>query len=73
VDLIATAYDVENDSVFGGPSWLDSDRFEILAKAPTSTDAERRLMLQSLLSERFGLVIRKEDKPLDDFALTAGK
>ena len=74
VDLIATAYDVENDSVFGGPNWLDSDRFEILAKAASSsTEADRRLMLQALLADRFALAIHKEDKPLDVFTLTAGK
>src|SRR5215475_12342077 len=34
VDLIKTAYGVENDSIVGGPSWLESNRFDILAKAP---------------------------------------
>src|ERR1700744_3610389 len=32
LDLIKTAYSVDAGSVFGGPSWLDSDRFEIIAK-----------------------------------------
>ena len=32
VDLIHTAYNVDAEAVFGGPSWLDSDRFEVLAK-----------------------------------------
>ncbi len=34
VDLIATAYGVGNEKVLGGPSWLDSDRFDVIAKAP---------------------------------------
>src|SRR5437764_4216650 len=74
VDLISTAYGVESESVYGGPSWLESDRFEIIAKAPPkSSEAERRQMLQTLLADRFKLVIHKEDKALDVFTLTAWK
>jgi len=74
VDLIKTAYGVESESVFGGPSWLDADRFEVLAKAaPRSTEADRRVMLQALLADRFKLVVHKDNKPLDVFALRAGK
>src|SRR5580704_6406528 len=32
LDLIRTAYTVDADKVFGGPSWLDYDRFEIVAR-----------------------------------------
>jgi uncharacterized protein (TIGR03435 family) len=74
VDLISTAYGVEGESVYGGPSWLESDRFEVIAKAPPkSSEAERTQMLQSLLADRFKLVIHKEEKPLDVFVLTSGK
>jgi len=74
VDLISTAYDIEAESVYGGPSWLESDRFEIVAKAPArSSQAERMQMLQALLADRFKLAVHKEDKALDVFALTAGK
>src|SRR5580658_2260996 len=34
VDLIGTAYGVDADKVLGGPNWLDSDRFDVVAKAP---------------------------------------
>src|SRR5882762_6762642 len=41
VDLIKTAWSIDAESVFGGPSWLDSDRFDVIAKAsPTSSKAE---------------------------------
>ena len=32
LDLIRTAYNVDADKVYGGPAWLDYDRFEIVAK-----------------------------------------
>jgi uncharacterized protein (TIGR03435 family) len=74
VDLIATAWGIEGDAVFGGPSWLESDRFEILAKAdPMSSETDRQLMLRALLADRFKLVVHKEDKPMDVFTLAAGK
>lgn len=74
LDLIRTAYGVEADAIFGGPSWLDSDRFEIIAKTePNSTAANRELMLRALLADRFKLVVHKEDKPQDVFVLTIGK
>src|ERR1035438_10059525 len=46
VDLIRTAYGVDADKVLGGPSWLDSDRFDVIAKAPPSaTPDSAKLML----------------------------
>lgn len=74
VDLISTAWSVDSQAVFGGPSWLESDRFEIIAKAPpASTEAERAVMLRSLLTDRFKLVFHKDEKPVTVYALTVGK
>jgi uncharacterized protein (TIGR03435 family) len=50
VDLIAAAYNVDTDKILSGPSWLDWDRFDVLAKAPAATTRENlSLMLQHLL------------------------
>jgi uncharacterized protein (TIGR03435 family) len=74
VDLIATAYGVDNDKVLGGPIWLETDRFDVIAKAPPTTSPETlRLMLQALLADRFKLVIHKDTKPLPAYSLTVGK
>jgi uncharacterized protein (TIGR03435 family) len=74
VDLIASAYGLEAEKVLGGPSWLESDRFDILAKAPASTSNDTaRLMLRSLLADRFKLVLHNEDRGVAVYALTAGK
>jgi uncharacterized protein (TIGR03435 family) len=72
--LIMTAYGVEEDRVMGGPSWLDVDRFDIIAKAPSSlSEATLQPMLQALLADRFKLAIRNEDRPMPVYALTPGK
>jgi uncharacterized protein (TIGR03435 family) len=74
VDLIASAYGVEPEKVVGGPSWLETDRFDILAKAPAAaTNATARLMLRSLLKDRFKLAFHNEDRQATAYVMTAVK
>src|SRR5215813_13040485 len=40
LDLVRTAYSVEPEKVVGGPNWLASDRFDVIAKAPNGTTQE---------------------------------
>lgn len=71
-ELIVQAY--KAGSVAGGPNWLDSERFDIIAKAPPNTSEDTlRLMLQTLLAERFKLAIHQEQKITAVFALVAAK
>ena len=71
--LISTAYGIPADRVYGGPSWLDTDRFDVLAKAPGPASKPMLLaMLQNLLAERFSLSVQREDKPLPVYALVRG-
>jgi uncharacterized protein (TIGR03435 family) len=74
VDLIATAYGVDAANVQGGPSWLEMDRFDIVAKAPLQTpSATLKLMLQALLAERFGVVMHKGSVPMPAYVLSGPK
>lgn len=71
VDLIRVAWGVDASNVVGGPAWLETDRFEVIAKAPAdSPPATLQLMLQSLLADRFHLVVHNDTKPLKGYALT---
>jgi len=73
-DLIRTAFSYQPDKILGGPSWLEQDRFDVIAKVPPDSTADtQKQMLQSLLRERFKLAGHKEDKPLPTYALIAGK
>jgi uncharacterized protein (TIGR03435 family) len=70
LDLISAAYAVDGRTVLGGPNWLDRSRFDIVAKAPESTPRETlHLMLQSLLADRFKLVLHKDTKPVPTYLL----
>jgi uncharacterized protein (TIGR03435 family) len=75
VDLIRTAYSVDADKVFGGPSWLDYDRFDVIGKIPSKAPSQEtlKLMLQALLADRFKLVVRKDTQPVTGLVLTMGK
>lgn len=73
VDLIAAAYGVEPDKVIGGPNWLETDRFDVIAKAPANTaPAALRPMLQTLLKERFQLSAHPDQRPMAAFVLSLG-
>lgn len=74
VDLIRTAYGVDADKVLSGPSWLESERFDVIAKAPPrATPESAKLMLQALLADRFKLVLHKDTRPLATYALSVAK
>jgi uncharacterized protein (TIGR03435 family) len=74
--MILAAWGFENDEgrVTGGPSWMNSEKFDIVAKAPPdSSIAALRLMLRALLIKRFGLEMHIEDKAMSVYALAKGK
>ena len=74
VDLIRVAYGFDPDKILGGPSWLEMDRYDVIANPPAgATPDDLKIMLQALLADRFKLVVHKDAKPLPAFALTAPK
>jgi hypothetical protein len=63
--LIRHAYGLQAFELAGGPKWLDSDRFDIAAKAEGEpAPAQMRLMLRTLLADRFKLELRSETREL---------
>lgn len=73
-EIIAAAYKLDPSNVQGGPSWLDWDHFDIIAVAPpTTSKAMIRLMLQSLLAQRFNLVVHTGSAPMPAYVLSAPK
>jgi uncharacterized protein (TIGR03435 family) len=71
--LIMFAYHLRAEAV-SGPAWLDSERYDVIAKAAqTSVPDDLRRMLQTLLTERFKLGVHTEQKPMPVYALVLGK
>lgn len=83
ITLIGIAYGVRPYQVIGGPSWLRADRFDVNAKAeadstppvptPPGTPNRMQLLVQSLLRERFGLVVHPETRELPIATLTRAR
>jgi uncharacterized protein (TIGR03435 family) len=71
--MILEAFHLTEYQLSGGPGWLDSDRFELQAKAEGAGESQLRQMLQALLSERFKLVVHTESKEMPVYALVVGK
>jgi uncharacterized protein (TIGR03435 family) len=77
--LITLAYQVDDFRVSGGPGWINSDRYNIEAKAeaPLAYSVEYRTLqyrrLQTLLQERFQLALHRETRELPVYDLTVAK
>ena len=72
-DLMTSAYNVKSYQVTG-PDWMDSQRFDIVAKVPVgATKDDTNVMMQNLLQERFGLKLHHETKDMAMYALVIGK
>jgi uncharacterized protein (TIGR03435 family) len=58
----------------GGPSWLGTDRYDIVAKAEgNASEAELKRMAQTLLTDRFKLKYHRESKEVPVLIVSLGK
>jgi uncharacterized protein (TIGR03435 family) len=79
--LIQYAYRVQPFELVGGPDWLDSARFDIIAKAPFepkrapvgAPPGEMEQMVQTLLTERFSLRVHRETREMPVYALVLAR
>ncbi len=72
--MIRMAYRLQESQLVGGPAWIYSDRFDILAKsAAGAPQSEFGLRMQSLLAERFNLKVRNETRDLPIYALVLAR
>src|SRR5687767_7111429 len=63
--LVQYAYNVRDFGLVGGPEWIRRDLFEVNARAATEVSQdEKRLMVQSLLADRFKLVVRRDKQEM---------
>ncbi|HEX7362621.1 MAG TPA: M56 and DUF3738 domain-containing protein, partial [Bryobacteraceae bacterium] len=87
--LIEMAYRVKDSQLTGGPNWINSEHYDIEAKPADSVagkfatrtgigpsseqDQLMRLMVQSLLADRFKLMLGRSTKELPIYALVVAK
>jgi uncharacterized protein (TIGR03435 family) len=79
--LITFAYQIQDHQLVGGPGWIANDRFDIVAKMegdppaiiPGTGADHMMLAMRTLLADRFKLVVHRETRQLDIYALTMVK
>jgi uncharacterized protein (TIGR03435 family) len=83
--LIGFAYNVKDFQMSGGPGWIESEKYDIEAKMdeatitalkqlpPEQAIEQRRLMVRSLLAERFKLKVSHSSKEVPIYALVVAK
>jgi uncharacterized protein (TIGR03435 family) len=74
--LILEAYGLKGHELIDAPDWTGTTMYDIVATYPPGTapsDAERRLMMQQLLAERFQLRIRRERRDTDVYRLVLAR
>jgi uncharacterized protein (TIGR03435 family) len=72
VDVFKYAYNVHPGQVMGGPEWLRTEKFDIVADPETEkrpSSDQMKAMVQQLLMERFHVVMHHEQKILSVYAL----
>jgi uncharacterized protein (TIGR03435 family) len=71
--LIRQAYQIHESQVIGGPDWINSQGFDINATTGDAPPDQRRLMMQSLLRDRFKLTFHVEKRDLPAYALIVAR
>ncbi len=75
--IIMQAYDVKAFQISGGPDWVRTDRWDILAKAEgvegRLPSAQEYPMLRAMMEDRFQLKTHSETKEMPVYALVVGK
>lgn len=71
---IRGAYDIPETLIFGGPKWVDEERYDIEATAAGPAGGNNlTIMFQSLLAERFHLAFHREQRQMSGYALVVAK
>ena len=72
--LIMSAYQLRDYQLVGGPNWIDSERFDISARAAGDVTPEvARRMMQNLLKDRFRLRSHPETRQADVHSLVLAR
>lgn len=72
--LITAAYEIQPFQLIGGPSWMATHRFDVVATAgANAAPAQLNLMMRSLLADRFKLAVHLEKRELPIYALVKAR
>jgi uncharacterized protein (TIGR03435 family) len=67
--LIRVAYGVQDVQISGGPGWMETQRYNLLAKPAENAKVQVLPMLRSLLEDRFKLIVGHTTKEVPVYEL----
>jgi uncharacterized protein (TIGR03435 family) len=71
--LLRAAYNLSENRIIG-PDWIDADRFDVVGKPPQGTpNSDVMPMLQTLLKDRFHVVVHSDLRELPVFDMVVAK
>jgi uncharacterized protein (TIGR03435 family) len=74
LDLIQFASELRRVQIVGGPDWIDKVRFDLTARAETQVpERQIREMVQSLLRDRFRLIVGREQRQMPVYELVVDR
>ena len=72
--LILNAYGIPGFQLTGGPSWIETVRVDVVARAATTvTRDEISRMVRGLLAERFNLAVHREQREMPVYSLVVAR
>lgn len=74
-ELIQEAFQVKDFQIIGGPGWIATARYDVVATTGTAHNSDEQFepLLQSMLEDRFGLKFHRETKESTIYSLTVAK
>ena len=74
MQMVRTAYGVQEFQVTGHPGWFETERFDIEARiGADAKEGDWQIMFQSLLADRFKLALHRESRDMPVLALVAAR
>jgi uncharacterized protein (TIGR03435 family) len=79
--LISNSYEIKSDEIVGGPSWIQTTRFDVEAKIADGDietvkklpPEQRDAMMRKVLSDRFALKVHTENRAASVYVLEVAK
>jgi uncharacterized protein (TIGR03435 family) len=75
-DLIVFGYGLHQKQVIGAPAWIESEKFDLTVQPDgegVPNERQIRMLLQQILSDRFGLATHRDKRELPAYVLTVAK
>jgi uncharacterized protein (TIGR03435 family) len=75
-DLIDLSYGVHPSQIIDAPAWVRNEKFDVVGTQPGEDEpggSQWLAMIRNLLTDRFALKLRREQRDLASYVLTVGK